>query len=113
MAGERARSADLFVTLEPCSHHGRTPPCADALIAAGVRKVWVAMTDPNPEVSGRGIARLRAAGIEVETVLLESDARKLNRGFVPTTTRGRPRKEGRRGGTGGVITCRSRWGASH
>lgn len=90
MAGERAAGADLLVTLEPCSHHGRTPPCADALIAAGVRKVWVAMTDPNPEVSGRGIAKLRAAGIEVETGLLESDARKLNRGFVSRMTRGRP-----------------------
>lgn len=90
MAGERARGAELFVTLEPCSHHGRTPPCADALIAAGVRKVWVAMSDPNPEVSGRGIARLRAAGIEVETGLLESDAQKLNRGFVSRMTRSRP-----------------------
>src|SRR3546814_16145705 len=119
MAGERARSADLFVTLEPCSHHGRTPPCADALIAAGVRKVWVAMTDPNPEVSGRGIARLRAAGIEVETGLLESDARKLNRGFVPRMTRGRPwltlqlaagpdSSETRRVGTAGVRTGRLR-----
>ncbi|NGY03486.1 bifunctional diaminohydroxyphosphoribosylaminopyrimidine deaminase/5-amino-6-(5-phosphoribosylamino)uracil reductase RibD [Solimonas terrae] len=90
MAGERARGAELFVTLEPCSHHGRTPPCADALIAAGVRKVTVAMVDPNPQVSGRGIARLRAAGIEVETGLLEGEAGKLNRGFVSRMTRGRP-----------------------
>lgn len=89
-AGERARGAELFVTLEPCSHHGRTPPCADALIAAGVRKVWVAMRDPNPEVSGRGIEKLRAAGIEVETGLLEGEAQKLNRGFVSRMTRGRP-----------------------
>lgn len=90
MAGERARGAELFVTLEPCSHHGRTPPCADALIAAGVRKVWVAMRDPNPKVSGAGLARLRAAGIEIETGLLESDAQKLNRGFVSRMTRSRP-----------------------
>lgn len=90
MAGERARGADLFVTLEPCSHHGRTPPCADALIAAGVARVWVAMADPNPLVAGRGIGKLRDAGIVVETGLLETDAQSLNRGFVSRMTRGRP-----------------------
>jgi diaminohydroxyphosphoribosylaminopyrimidine deaminase/5-amino-6-(5-phosphoribosylamino)uracil reductase len=89
-AGERARGAEVFVTLEPCSHYGRTPPCADALIAAGVRKVFVAMHDPNPMVAGSGIARLRAAGIEVETGLLQTDARMLNRGFVSRMSRGRP-----------------------
>ncbi|MFT4046128.1 MAG: bifunctional diaminohydroxyphosphoribosylaminopyrimidine deaminase/5-amino-6-(5-phosphoribosylamino)uracil reductase RibD [Solimonas sp.] len=90
MAGVRARGADLFVTLEPCAHHGRTPPCADALVAAGLRKVWVAMIDPNPEVAGGGVARLRAAGIEVETDLLAADAERLNRGFLSRMTRGRP-----------------------
>ncbi|MGQ0699228.1 MAG: bifunctional diaminohydroxyphosphoribosylaminopyrimidine deaminase/5-amino-6-(5-phosphoribosylamino)uracil reductase RibD [Panacagrimonas sp.] len=89
-AGEQARGAEMFVTLEPCSHHGRTPPCADALIAAGLRKVWVAMRDPNPQVAGQGIERLRAAGIEVEVGLLESAARELNRGFVSRVERGRP-----------------------
>lgn len=89
-AGDRARGAELFVTLEPCSHHGRTGPCADALIAAGVRKVWAAMRDPNPQVAGQGIERLRAAGIEVEVGLLESAARELNRGFVSRMERGRP-----------------------
>lgn len=89
-AGERARGADVFVTLEPCSHHGRTPPCVDALIAAGVRKVWAAMPDPNPLVAGQGIERLRAAGIEVEVGLCGAAARELNRGFVSRMERGRP-----------------------
>lgn len=89
-AGERARGAELFVTLEPCSHHGRTPPCADAVVEAGVRKVWVATRDPNPRVAGQGIARLRAAGIEVEVGLLEPAARELNRGFISRMERSRP-----------------------
>lgn len=89
-AGERARGADLFVTLEPCTHHGRTGPCADALVAGGVRKVWAAMRDPNPRVAGQGIGRLRAAGIEVEVGLLEGAARELNRGFVSRMERGQP-----------------------
>lgn len=89
-AGSDASGATAYVTLEPCSHHGRTPPCADALIAAGVRRVVVAMTDPNPIVSGRGIARLRAAGLSVETGLLEAEARELNIGFISRMTRGRP-----------------------
>ncbi|MGQ0622255.1 MAG: bifunctional diaminohydroxyphosphoribosylaminopyrimidine deaminase/5-amino-6-(5-phosphoribosylamino)uracil reductase RibD [Panacagrimonas sp.] len=89
-AGEQARGAELFVNLEPCSHFGRTPPCADALIGAGVRRVWTAMPDPNPQVSGQGIARLRAAGIDVEVGLLHATARELNRGFVSRMERGRP-----------------------
>jgi diaminohydroxyphosphoribosylaminopyrimidine deaminase/5-amino-6-(5-phosphoribosylamino)uracil reductase len=90
MAGDKARGADVFVTLEPCSHFGRTPPCADGLIAAGVRKVWVAMQDPNPEVAGQGLERLRAAGIEVECGLMQAQAQALNRGFVMRMLRGRP-----------------------
>lgn len=89
-AGERARGADLFVTLEPCSHHGRTPPCADALVQAGVGKVWAAMQDPNPLVAGQGLERLRAAGIAVDSGLLGASARRLNRGFVSRMERGRP-----------------------
>jgi diaminohydroxyphosphoribosylaminopyrimidine deaminase/5-amino-6-(5-phosphoribosylamino)uracil reductase len=90
MAGDRARGAGMFVTLEPCSHHGRTPPCAEAVIAAGLRQVWVAMQDPHPQVAGRGIAGLREAGIEVETGLLQKDAEILNRGFLSRMRRGRP-----------------------
>ncbi len=90
MAGASARGADLFVTLEPCSHHGRTPPCADAVVAAGPRTVWVAMADPNPLVAGAGIERLRAAGIEVELGLLGAEAAQLNRGYLSRITRGRP-----------------------
>lgn len=89
-AGERARGADVYVTLEPCSHQGRTPPCADALIAAGVGRVVVAMQDPNPRVAGQGLERLRAAGVKVETGLLETQARALNPGFVCRMRSGRP-----------------------
>lgn len=89
-AGARARGADAYLTLEPCSHHGRTPPCADALIAAGVSRVFAAMQDPNPRVAGGGFAKLRAAGIEVQVGLLGEQAAALNRGFVSRMTRARP-----------------------
>jgi diaminohydroxyphosphoribosylaminopyrimidine deaminase / 5-amino-6-(5-phosphoribosylamino)uracil reductase len=89
-AGDRARGSTVYITLEPCSHRGRTPPCADALIAAGVARVVVAMQDPNPQVAGRGLNRLRAAGIAVETGLLEFEARALNPGFVRRMQSGRP-----------------------
>lgn len=89
-AGERARGATAYVTLEPCAHTGRTGPCADALIAAGVVRVVSALADPNPQVDGAGLARLRAAGIVVDSGLMESQARALNRGFLSRIQRGRP-----------------------
>jgi diaminohydroxyphosphoribosylaminopyrimidine deaminase/5-amino-6-(5-phosphoribosylamino)uracil reductase len=90
VAGSAAYGATMYLTLEPCSHHGRTPPCADALIRAGVAKAIIAMQDPNPLVSGRGIARLREAGIEVQTGLMEAEAKALNMGFIVRMTLGRP-----------------------
>jgi len=89
-AGEKSRGAEIFVTLEPCCHTGRTGPCSTAVIAAKPHKVWVAMQDPNPLVAGKGIAQLRKAGIEVEVGLMEDEAAELNRGFVSRMTRGRP-----------------------
>jgi diaminohydroxyphosphoribosylaminopyrimidine deaminase/5-amino-6-(5-phosphoribosylamino)uracil reductase len=88
--GASVRGATVFVTLEPCSHHGRTPPCADALVAAGVGRVVMAMRDPNPLVAGQGAARLAAAGIEVAAGPFAGEARELNIGFVSRMERGRP-----------------------
>jgi diaminohydroxyphosphoribosylaminopyrimidine deaminase/5-amino-6-(5-phosphoribosylamino)uracil reductase len=81
-AGERARGATLYINLEPCSHHGRTGPCAEAMIAAGIKRVVACMPDPNPEVSGRGFALLRQAGVQVASGLLEEEARPLNDAFA-------------------------------
>lgn len=89
-AGDKARGATAYVTLEPCSHHGRTPPCCDALIAAGISRVVVAMQDPNPQVAGRGLHRLRQAGIDVEFGLLAAEAEALNRGFLKRMRTGFP-----------------------
>lgn len=89
-AGERAKGATAYVTLEPCAHTGSTGPCADALIAAGVARVVAAMRDPFPQVDGAGFEKLRAAGIVVETGLMEAQARELNRGFLSRIKRGRP-----------------------
>lgn len=89
-AGVAAKGADVYVTLEPCSHHGRTPPCAQALVDAGVKRVVAAMGDPNPRVDGGGLALLQAHGIASACGLMETQARQLNPGFVARMTHGRP-----------------------
>ncbi len=89
-AGAAARGATAFVTLEPCAHHGQTPPCADGLVAAGVARVVTALTDPDPRVSGKGHAMLRAAGIAVTEGVCAAEARDLNAGFLKRTLQGLP-----------------------
>ncbi|CDZ50662.1 bifunctional diaminohydroxyphosphoribosylaminopyrimidine deaminase/5-amino-6-(5-phosphoribosylamino)uracil reductase RibD [Neorhizobium galegae] len=90
IAGEKARGATVYVTLEPCSHYGRTPPCANALVEAGVARVVISLTDPDPRVSGRGIAILREAGIVVETGLMEEEGRRALAAYLTRQTKGRP-----------------------
>jgi diaminohydroxyphosphoribosylaminopyrimidine deaminase / 5-amino-6-(5-phosphoribosylamino)uracil reductase len=82
--------ATLAVTLEPCCHHGRTPPCTDALLAAGIRRVWIGQRDPNPQVAGRGLAQLRRAGVSVRLGVAEAECREQHRGFLSVQRRGRP-----------------------
>jgi diaminohydroxyphosphoribosylaminopyrimidine deaminase/5-amino-6-(5-phosphoribosylamino)uracil reductase len=89
-AGDKAKDGTAYVTLEPCSHHGRTPPCADALVNAGVARVVAAMQDPNPDVAGRGLLRLMNAGIAVLSGVLEGEARALNKGFLKRMEHGLP-----------------------
>ncbi|MFB6422100.1 MAG: bifunctional diaminohydroxyphosphoribosylaminopyrimidine deaminase/5-amino-6-(5-phosphoribosylamino)uracil reductase RibD [Candidatus Malihini olakiniferum] len=90
MSGKLAKRATAYVTLEPCSHHGQTPPCADALIAAGIARVVIAMQDPNPQVAGRGLHRLQQAGITVNHGLMMEDAEQVNLGFLKRIRKGIP-----------------------
>lgn len=89
-AGSKARGADLYTTLEPCDHYGRTPPCSQAILDAGVRRVITASSDPNPKVNGKGVARLRRAGVQVLTGVLAEEADRLNRPFFKAMTTGLP-----------------------
>jgi len=89
-AGRKARNADLYVTLEPCCHYGRTPPCVNAIVENNIKNVIIGMTDPNPLVSGKGVAKLRKAGIGVESGILEEECRKLNEVYIKYITRKTP-----------------------
>jgi diaminohydroxyphosphoribosylaminopyrimidine deaminase / 5-amino-6-(5-phosphoribosylamino)uracil reductase len=89
-AGSLARNSDLFVTLEPCNHHGRTPPCTEAILGAGIKRVWYGTEDPNPEVQGHGADTLRRAGVEVFGPIMEADCRILNEVYLTHVTLRRP-----------------------
>jgi diaminohydroxyphosphoribosylaminopyrimidine deaminase/5-amino-6-(5-phosphoribosylamino)uracil reductase len=112
-AGERASGSTLYVNLEPCSHWGKTPPCADAIVRAGIRRVVAAMKDPNPEVSGRGFRRLKMARVSVASGVLEEEASYLNRAFVTWVTKKRPyitmKVASSIDGRTATITGESRW----
>jgi diaminohydroxyphosphoribosylaminopyrimidine deaminase/5-amino-6-(5-phosphoribosylamino)uracil reductase len=112
-AGRAARGATLYVTLEPCNHHGRTPPCCDAILATGIRRVVAAVRDPNPVTEGRGLARLRRAGVEVTVGVLEDQARRLNEPFFKAMRSGLPLVIAKLGqsldGKIATVAGRSRW----
>lgn len=112
-AGAAARGATVYVTLEPCSHHGRTPPCANALIDAGIARVVAAMIDPNPAVAGQGLQLLTLAGVRVASGLMEAEAHELNIGFIARMSRGRPwlrlKTATSLDGKTGLISGESKW----
>ena len=112
-AGQNASGSTLYINLEPCVHYGRTPPCADQVIAAGIKKAFIAMLDPNPLVNGKGVEMLRNAGIDVKVGLLEDEARRLNEAFIGSMERKRPyitmKAAVSLDGKIATKTCDSRW----
>jgi len=113
MAGDQAIGSVLYVTLEPCSHYGKTPPCSDLVIKTGIKKVFVATTDPNPQVAGKGIERMKKAGIEVEVGMLQEEARDLNKVFFYNIQSGLPyvtlKSAASIDGKTATVTGESRW----